>query len=305
MPEISVVIPVYNGEKFLDKCYDSLKNQTFDDWEAVFINDGSDDGTAVILGNMSIADKRVSVIHKDNEGVAVARECGIAAAKGDYIAFLDVDDSLPCNALEQYINNIKGTSADIVVAGFDVVNDKGQIIGKVMYPGGNLDRDIFFKGICSGKYRWQLWGKAYRRSVFEFVKTPAGMRNGEDMAVFMQLLMSAHGIRVIPDALYNYYQIGTSVTHARAKEVATDGLDAAKFVDYVLGNRIGKLQIGCIYALVSSNALRLGLSARNPALRKVLRKHVSLKVLLSLPIYKAICVSAAKYLYMNFAKWLP
>lgn len=102
-PLISIIIPVFNGAKFIDHCYKSLQSQDFHNWEAIFINDGSNDGTYDILTNLASIERRIKVINKSNEGVVVAREVGISVAKGDIVTFLDVDDSLMDNAIDNLV----------------------------------------------------------------------------------------------------------------------------------------------------------------------------------------------------------
>ncbi|MBQ7815737.1 MAG: glycosyltransferase, partial [Oscillospiraceae bacterium] len=91
---ISVIVPVYNTEKFLDKCIESISKQTFDDFEIILVDDGSTDKSGQICDTWAHKDNRVKVIHKQNAGVSAARNNGIAAAKGEYIAFVDSDDTV-------------------------------------------------------------------------------------------------------------------------------------------------------------------------------------------------------------------
>ncbi len=104
----SIIIPVYNVERYLRDCLDSVLGQTFSDWEAVCVNDGSTDGSAAILEEYSKKDNRFSVITQPNAGLSAARNTGINAAKGDYILFLDSDDWIDLNALEVLSKNLDG-----------------------------------------------------------------------------------------------------------------------------------------------------------------------------------------------------
>lgn len=108
MARITVVIPVYNVEKYLKECLDSVLNQTFPDWEAVCVNDGSTDGSAAILDEYASKDGRFKIITQANGGLSSARNTGIKAAKGDYVLFLDSDDWLEPNALETISENLEG-----------------------------------------------------------------------------------------------------------------------------------------------------------------------------------------------------
>ena len=102
-PQISVIVPVYNGERYLHECIDSILNQSFTNFELILVNDGSKDSSAQICDDYAKKDHRVRVIHKQNEGINATRRRGVREAKGTWINFCDNDDSLPQDALEIYI----------------------------------------------------------------------------------------------------------------------------------------------------------------------------------------------------------
>ena len=129
---ISIIIPCYNSLLYLDVCINSLKGQTSSDWEAIFVNDGSTDKTFDVLTEYALRDQRIKVYSQPNQGVAKAREYGLSKATGDFITFLDVDDTLQENALEQMLHAFD-VDTDIVVSGFNIV--KGQSIRrKILHP---------------------------------------------------------------------------------------------------------------------------------------------------------------------------
>ena len=108
MPKYTVVIPVYNVEAYLRQCLDSVAHQTFPDWEAICVNDGSTDGSATILEDYASKDGRFKIVAQPNRGLSAARNTGMDAAKGEYILFLDSDDWLEPNALEVLSENMNG-----------------------------------------------------------------------------------------------------------------------------------------------------------------------------------------------------
>ena len=259
--KLSIIIPVYNGEKWIDQCYQSMVRQTCNDWEAIFVDDGSSDKSGCLLDG--ICDTRVKVIHTSNAGVAVAREIGLLHANGDIVTFLDVDDSLSENACVTFIAPFVDNAIDIVIGGVVLLDDNHKRVNEIKYEPAVLSADSGLGLACQGKVRWQLWGKAYRKQLFENIKTPTGLRNGEDMAVFMQALSHASTVMTIPNKLYYYYQIPTSVTHAKAKIVSIDGIKAAAFTQDVIGKRLGELNVACLFLLMASAALRSGLNMNN------------------------------------------
>lgn len=113
-PKISIIVPIYNVENFLHRCLDSVLNQTFKDWQAILIDDGSPDKSGIIADEYASRDKRFVVVHKRNGGVSSARNVGLKHANGDYIMFLDADDALHHQAMDIVYNLAKNNNADIV-----------------------------------------------------------------------------------------------------------------------------------------------------------------------------------------------
>ena len=101
-PYISIIVPVYNVEKYLERCLNSIKNQTFSDWECILIDDGSPDNSGKICDDYAARDKRIMVKHQKNGGVSKARNIGLGSATGEYVTFLDSDDWLDSNAFAIY-----------------------------------------------------------------------------------------------------------------------------------------------------------------------------------------------------------
>ena len=139
MPLISVVVPMYNVEQYIKRCLDSIINQTFNDIEIICIDDGSPDGSGKIAEQYAMHDKRVKVIHKENEGLGMARNTGIEIATGKYVVFVDSDDYLEKSMLQSLINAAMAYNADTVIGGYSrKINGKIEIMqnsiaGKVFY----------------------------------------------------------------------------------------------------------------------------------------------------------------------------
>ncbi len=115
---VSVIIPVYNADKFLDKCIQSVINQSYTNWELILINDGSTDESGLICDTYAQNDKRIKIIHNKNQGVSVTRNIGINKATGDYLFFLDADDYLPKDSLKTLIYYIEKHPELDVIKGF-------------------------------------------------------------------------------------------------------------------------------------------------------------------------------------------
>ena len=132
MPKVSVIIPVYNTSKYLNQCLESIQNQTFTDFEAICINDGSTDSSLEILKEFASKDDRFIIINKKNEGQGIARNLGIQQANGEYIIFIDSDDWLETEGLEKAYKKIKEDSADILIFDFYFFSDKDQTMHCVL-----------------------------------------------------------------------------------------------------------------------------------------------------------------------------
>ena len=137
-PVISIVIPIYNVEKYLRRCLDSVQNQTFQDWEAICVNDGSPDNSADILSEYAACDARFHVINKENGGISDARNVGTAAARGKYILYLDSDDFIHPQTLEITCGIAEKQNADMVLFQFDTVFHK--FVKKMMHAGHDISK---------------------------------------------------------------------------------------------------------------------------------------------------------------------
>lgn len=304
---ISIIIPCYNGGKHIEQCYASLCAQSHTDWHAVFIDDGSKDNSGELLDRLAARDNRVQVIHKPNEGVAVARECGIKAAEDEYITFLDIDDNLTPDALGKFLDAFSTREIDMVCAGINMIGESGEMSGRIRYKPDTLTGTEAFSQMCRGKLRWQLCGKAYRRHLLDNVETPRGIRSGEDMAVCMQAALNAHKVEVISECLYNYIQVASSVTHAAARTVAEDAIKAACFVEKCVSAHPDSLvnaHLDSMFMLMVSGALRANLDSDNTFLKDALKRHYSLHALTTISPHKALSIMLFRIFGLNLAKYL-
>lgn len=297
-PRISVIIPCYNSERHLLSCYTSLQEQDYIYWEAIFINDGSIDSTLDLLTDYSVQDQRVKVYSQPNQGAAKARELGISKATGDYITFLDVDDTLPADALEKMVNAFD-ENVDIVVSGFNIVK-RNKIVKRKTLQRGELDNLTYLKRVLSGKYGWELWAKMYRRELFlQPIKTPEGIRIGEDASVFIQLVIYAKRIRILSEQLYNYIQYSESASHTKSSKYAEETLQAAFFIEKILKETSFydeiKGEIGAMFLLFYSNSTRkMRLNNNHPLVRNIIVTHGNISAMRRIPLLKVI------YIYISF-----
>lgn len=193
MPPISIIVPVYNAIKYLHCCVDSILAQTFLDFELLLINDGSTDNSGAICDEYVTKDQRVRVFHKTNGGALSARNLGLKKAKGEWITFVDSDDTLQQNALDLLYKSLT-PSVDAVIA-----NTK---LNKI------ISGEDWIKLLLDSKTRCELWGGLYKRNhlLDKKYEIPDSIVIGEDFLTNLQYAVRCKKIRFIVDNIYNYTQ---------------------------------------------------------------------------------------------------
>lgn len=206
MPKVSVIIPVYNVERYLPYCVDSVLAQTFVDWNLLLIDDGSPDNSGTLCDRYAEKDKRITVIHKENGGVSSARNIGLEHAKGEWVAFLDADDYLDVNTLKFLINTVESYPAADVVD-YPILRNAGSKDEKKMDTVDEIIVKSSIKGIDSYWFqhpRFECWGRLYKREKLEGIRFNTRLRIGEDTVFFMHYLVRCSTLVAIPDGLYAY-----------------------------------------------------------------------------------------------------
>lgn len=210
-PEISVIVPVYNSTKYLDKCVNSILDQSFRGIELILVNDGSTDESGSKCEAYSRLDNRCKVVHKNNEGIASARNAGLKVANGRYIGFVDADDFIHKDMYEILYRNIKEQSADLAICEFksiynydDVDEKQEKVLEGSIKNLTNIQalNQLYAKNAVTYIYPWN---KLYRRTLFDNLKYDHG-KNYDDEFIAHKLLYSCQKIIYIDKQLYYYYQ---------------------------------------------------------------------------------------------------
>lgn len=212
-PLVSVIIPVYNLEDYVGRAIESLRAQTFGDFEAVIVDDGSTDDSAEAISEAAGDDLRFVTVHKSNEGVSAARRTGLERARGRYVCFLDGDDWWEPDFLERMTSAAAGGECDIVCcegyirvcAGYRTVVWSRQ---PAEQSGGGYAREM----LC-GRATAALWDKLYDRRLFDDGLVFYDVKVAEDLLLNLQILCRRPKIRTIGYAGYNYLQRGGSAVH--------------------------------------------------------------------------------------------
>ncbi|MEK6266349.1 MAG: glycosyltransferase [Clostridium sp.] len=214
MSEISIIVPVYNVEKYLNKCISSILEQSFTDFELILVDDGSKDNSGRMCDGYKDEDSRIRVIHKENAGLSAARNIGIETSEGKYLTFIDSDDFIHPNMLEILYNNILENKADISVCDHYLVYEGKEVAKELgdnnitLYTNIEGVKKIVEKSKAS---MIVAWGKLYRRSLFCDIRYPS-LKYHEDEFVTYKLMYKSTKIVVTDAKLYYYLQRSNGIT---------------------------------------------------------------------------------------------
>lgn len=231
MKKISVIVPVYNVEKYLSQCLDSIIHQTYKNLEIILVDDGSTDSSGLICDNYSQKDKRIKIIHKCQGGLSDARNAGLKIATGEYISFIDSDDFIDKNMYSILINNTQKYNSDIVWFNYYNYYSKKHFINSSIIKNNDLydlsssDKIKFAKNLFyQYKMDAHVWAKLYKRSIFNNIKFPYG-KLFEDIFVLLPILSNAKIISTIPDCLYFYRNRSESIVNQYFKQNIIKNID--------------------------------------------------------------------------------
>lgn len=211
---ISIIIPVYNCEKYIAKCLDSVLNQTYQNWEAIVINDGSIDRSPEICNAYARTDSRIHVLHLPNQGCSAARNTGLDHMHGDYVFFLDGDDYLEANALELLLTRARHYHSQITIGSYNKISDDNEKIHSHVLdiPTDTFISDYtYFKKMMYDYTYIVSWGKLYAANLWKNCRFPTGLFH-EDEAIAHHLLSQCDKILVVNSPILNYRTNPDSIT---------------------------------------------------------------------------------------------
>lgn len=222
MPMVSIIVPIYNVERYLRDCIDSALAQTYRDYELLLVDDGSPDNSGIICDEYAGKDSRIRVIHKKNGGLSDARNAGLDAAQGKYVYFLDGDDSVAPDLLETVVPLME-TGYDLVTFTFRGFYDDGTVFapwprecGEFTLGSPEMRKDFIHKILMQSRIGWEAWSRIFSRDIIEKYH----IRFADNRKIFAEdlyfsLCYCAHvrQIRCINACLYNYRQRSDSIMH--------------------------------------------------------------------------------------------
>ena len=255
--KLTVIVPVYNVEKYLSKCIQSILGQSFKDFELILVDDGSTDNSGIICDQLAQTDTRIFVIHKSNGGLSSARNCGLSKASGEYISFIDSDDFIEDDMYITMLEAMERTGKDIAVCGRIT-----HLWGKKEKTEFTLNRELEFtreeairEVLLLRNIDVSACDKIYRRNLFENIKYPEG-KVSEDAAIIFELLGYANGVVHVGHSFYHYVYRKNSISKSQYNHQYYDAyINCIQIQKYILTN-YPQMQTACkIYCTQVCGAL--------------------------------------------------
>lgn len=217
MSEISVIIPVYNTKPYLARCIDSVLKQTYEDWELLLVDDGSNDGSDKICDDYAGVDSRIRAFHNKNQGPAASRNFGVRHAVGNFIMFVDSDDWLDEEMLRVMYENMQDTEAGMVCCIFKEIDDGGKVSHPQLFQEDYIDCKTAEECMYQMHYTRNLTSspctKLFRKELFDGIDFCSNVTIGEDYAMIVQLAEKAGHVRILSQELYFRYVRKGSISH--------------------------------------------------------------------------------------------
>lgn len=227
---ISIIIPVYKVELYIRNCLNSVLNQTYKDYEVILIDDGSPDACGKICEEYAENRSNWNVVHQKNAGQAAARNAGLSIAKGDYICFIDSDDSVDPNYLQELYHALIETNSNLAICGYQRINESSEIVQAERCESEKLDENELWEEIF-GHLNNAVWNKLYRKDILKDLQFPEGLYHGEDLMFNLQYISRCNGAVQIKSKLYHYWEREGSITKSGFSErkiMEIDSKDSAR-----------------------------------------------------------------------------
>lgn len=253
MIKISVIIPIFNGEKYIEYCVKCLQNQTLSEFEIILINDGSKDNTANICNKLSEEDYRIKVIHQENSGVSVARNKGIQNANGEYICFIDCDDYLDKNYLELLYNACVNNNVKISACCIESIKENKELISRKSLKEGiynceqALEELFKFKDLNAGPC-----GKLFHKSLFDEELIFPDIHTYEDLLFVYRAIYKSKDIYFVENCKYYYiHRNGVGAMVKFIKNPTTDVIIAAHEILEFIKKNVPNIWDSSFYGMIS------------------------------------------------------
>lgn len=249
---ISIVVPIYNVEQYLKSCVDSILSQTYRNTEIILVDDGSPDNCPRICDEYAKKDERIRVIHQKNKGLSGARNTGIDNARGEYLIFVDSDDTIEHTMVEELYGYALKNDCAMVACGRNYVFEDGQIVCKITDEVNQVYNfeDAMYEMNTFTLFDMSAWAKIYKKELFSNIRFPEG-KLSEDYYIAFKLIDLAQAVGYVAKPLYNYLQRQSSIS--RNKKINHDFAYAAKEQMEYLDKKYPELSVLGHTAYASAN----------------------------------------------------
>ena len=247
---ISIIVPVYNVEQYVEKCVQSIINQTYKNLEIILVDDGSKDNSGHICDELKLKDDRIQVIHKQNGGLSDARNAGLKIAKGEYIGFVDSDDYIAEDMFETLYNLNKKYNSEIsIVSFYEIYN--GKVIGvRDTKDLQELSKTEAIKELLiDTNIQSYAWNKLFKKELFEGLEFPTN-KNFEDIATTLLLFEKANKVVLFEDPKYYYVRRDNSIVGVRNYKTYKDYLDVIYDKYFYLDGKYQELDLYNAYNFI-------------------------------------------------------
>ena len=254
--KMSIIIPVYNTERYIEKCLDSIINQTLKDIEIIIIDDGSTDNSYKIIKKY-MKYENVKIVSKKNEGQGVARNVGLNICTGDYIGFVDSDDYIELDMFEKMYNKAIGENLDIVICNYRYVYDNTDkyINPKITLDNNNIigQKECIKRFLTTNTIEGFSWNKIFKRNLFfdNKISYPQNMKY-EDIPTVVNLLVNSNRIGFLNDRFYNYLLRENSTTSINSINNDIDYINAIQMVKDIVLRKHSDLETEVMYYYFNS-----------------------------------------------------
>ena len=275
---ISVILPIYNVEKYIDRCLNSVLRQTYTNIEIILVDDGSTDNCQKICDEYAKNDNRIKVIHKKNGGLSDARNAGIKIAKGKYITLIDSDDYVENDYVEFLYSLIKESNAEISICSHTVLYENGTKLEKATHENSILDPKTTLKRILyDDGIDLSAWAKMYKKELFDTVQYPKG-RLFEDAATTYLLIDQCDKIAIGSESKYYYIIRSNSITTKNFSPKKMQLIDSTKEMCEYVKDKYPDLEKAAdrrlMYAYLSTLSQLANSKDKYPKEQKELMKYI-------------------------------
>lgn len=308
-PLISILVPVYNVEKYLRKCLDSLVNQTLRDIEIILINDGSTDNSEAICREYAVIDSRVKLICKENGGLASARQAALEVSKGKYFCACDSDDWVELDMYERLYKKAEETGAEMVMCDYWCEYPDGRHVATI-YGQNPCRRKDLLEDILNGKFPPNVWSKLFKREVFDkyALSWEPGINLGEDFLITLKVLQHNVKVEYLPIPLYHYRRVfgGNSYTNNISMNTFQQSYRIRQWVMANIDTERYANGMFLLWLSMSFMALRINADMSAQYYRQEILSHVKYSGFIKYryPKLKGLVVLVSKIFGYRFAKGL-